>query len=66
MHNDTRNLQRVDYIKVLCPQETNSSNQGLEIDIKPTILRPTTNHGWGATKKTTADEAPMQDRFGNH
>ena len=45
MHHDTRNLQRVDYTKVFYPQKTNRSNWGLEIDIKPTILRPTTNHG---------------------
>ena len=45
MHHNAVNLQRLDYIKVLYPQETNSSNQGLEIDIKPTILGRTTNHG---------------------
>ena len=26
MHHDTRNLQRVDYTKVFCPQKTNRSN----------------------------------------
>ena len=56
MHHDTHNLQRVDYIKVLCPQETNSSNQGLEIDIKPTIIRPTTNHGCGAPEAGLSSE----------
>ena len=53
MLHKARNLQRVDYIKVLYPQETNSSNQGLEIDIKHTILGQTTNYGCGAKAKTT-------------
>ena len=48
MQYDVRNLQRVDHIRVPCPQETNRSNQGLEIDIQPTILRRTANHGCGA------------------
>ena len=54
MHHDTRNLQRVDYIKVLYPQESNRSNQGLEIDIEPTILRRTANQGCGAPEAGSA------------
>ena len=67
MHHDTRNLQRVDYTKVFYPQKINRSNWGLEIDIKPTILRPTTNHGCGALEAVSAvgDGAPIAGRHPN-
>ena len=51
MHHDTRNLQWVDYTKAFCPQKTNGSNQGLEIDIEPTILKRSASHGCRANKR---------------
>ena len=42
--------------KPFFPQKTSSSNQGLEIDIEPTILRPTTNHGCGSPEAGLSSE----------